>query len=81
MDAALISRGGCDTCQGESERRVCVCVCVCVCVWTASSQVAPGRGERSGGTLTELAGTHVLQHGVCFHFIVTWRADGRVAYG
>lgn len=34
-----------------------------------------------GRTLTELAGTHVLQHGVCFHFIVTWRADGRVTCG
>lgn len=59
-----------DTRQGESER----CVCVCVCGRHL-------RGERSGRTLTELAGTHVLQHGVCFHFIVTWRADGRVAYG
>lgn len=29
----------------------------------------------------ELAGTHVLQDGVCFHFVVTWRADGGVACG
>lgn len=23
----------------------------------------------------------MLKHGVCFHFIVTWRADGRVTCG
>lgn len=34
-----------------------------------------------GRMLTELAGTHVLKHAVCFHFIVTWRADGRVTCG
>lgn len=41
----------------------------------------PGTAPCLGWTLTELAGTHVLQHGVCFHFVVTWRADGRVTWG
>lgn len=34
-----------------------------------------------GVALTELAGAHVLQHGVCFHLVVTWRADGGVTCG
>lgn len=34
-----------------------------------------------GTPLTKLAGTHVLKNGVCFHFVVTWRADGRVTCG
>lgn len=34
-----------------------------------------------GRMLTKLAGTHVLQHGVCFHFVVAWRADGGVTCG
>lgn len=31
--------------------------------------------------LTELAGAHVVQHGVRFHLVVTWRADGGVTCG
>lgn len=34
-----------------------------------------------GVALTELAGTHVVQHGVRFHLVVTWRADGGVTCG
>lgn len=34
-----------------------------------------------GVALTELAGAHVLQYGVRFHLVVTWRADGGVTCG
>lgn len=34
-----------------------------------------------GVALTELAGAHVLQYGVRFHLVVTWRTDGGVTCG
>lgn len=49
-----------------------MCV-VCLFLFvTARVSVCVGIGRM----LTELTGTHVLQHSICFHFIVTWRADG-----
>lgn len=59
----------CGACQGVSELRCADGIFACCA------------GAVSVRALTELASAHMLQHGVCFHFIVTWRADGRVTCG
>lgn len=48
-------------------KRVCACVSS-VCKWQCQGQEM----------LTKLAGTHVLQNDVCFHFIVTWGTYGGI---